>query len=79
LISLFGESATGNFISAALSGVAGIGEMGAVVAGTVAVVKMVGHRPKHLILIRGRRSMASALDRKIRRCNASETISSLPF
>jgi hypothetical protein len=40
---------------------------------------MIGHRPKHLILVRGRRSMASALDRKIRRCNASETISSLPF
>ena len=24
---------------------------------------MIGHRPKHLILVRGRRSMASALDR----------------
>jgi hypothetical protein len=32
LIDLFGESATGDFISAALSGVAGIGETGAAAA-----------------------------------------------
>jgi hypothetical protein len=39
---------------------------------------LIGHHPKHLILVRDRRSTAPALGWKSKWCSASEIISSLP-